>query len=171
MSHKSQRIHRAFIILGSNLGERVDNLEKGCAKLDRLGTVNRTSNYYETEPWGVEGHPAYLNQVIDFSTVLPPGKLMRACLGVERELGRIRKKSVTPRILDIDILLYDDRIVEQKKVTIPHPRMHLRRFALIPLAELAPEMVHPVFGITIRELLDKCPDRSAVNILETTNSI
>ena len=171
MSQRYRRLHSVFIILGSNLGDKIAHLEQGCDWLRQIGTVNRSSNIYETEPWGVDDHPSYLNLVLELTTDLPPGRLMKACLRIERQFGRIRKKGIKPRVLDIDILLYDNRIVEQKKVTIPHPRMHLRRFALIPLAELAPDKVHPVFGITIKELLDQCPDRSAVNILETTNTI
>ena len=161
------KTHQVFIILGSNLGDREKNLERAIVELGRLGMVKAWSQIYFTQPWGVDGHPEYLNQVVEIETTLPPGGLMLRCLKIERILGRAkRSETVQPRIIDIDILLYDDRIVNQKKVTIPHPRLHLRRFALIPLAELAPDKVHPMFKLTIKQLLAECSDVSTIHQIE-----
>ena len=171
MGEETRWPHTAYLILGSNLGARVDSLTKARLACEEIGHVTAASSIYETEPWGVTDHPSYLNQVICLKTDLAPGKLMSACLKIEKSMGRTRRSGVSPRTIDLDILLYDNDIVEQKKVTIPHPRMHLRRFTLIPLAEIAPQVVHPGFELTIEELLERCHDRSKVNIFERATAI
>jgi 2-amino-4-hydroxy-6-hydroxymethyldihydropteridine diphosphokinase len=151
-------------MLGSNIGDRSLHLKTAIELVDvRIGDVEEVSSVYETEPWGVEGHRSYFNQVVSVSTALAPGRLMLACLQIERTFGRRRYQGQTrPRKMDIDILFYDQRVVHQKKVTIPHPRLHLRRFALIPLSELNPELVHPGFQLSVRELLNICNDDTKV---------
>jgi 2-amino-4-hydroxy-6-hydroxymethyldihydropteridine diphosphokinase len=163
--------HEAYLILGSNLGDRFDNLKKALGYIHKyIGDIVETSSIYETEPWGVVGHASYLNAVVRVRTDLAPGKLMSNCLHIETKFSRQRRGAVLPRKMDIDILSYDESEISQKKVIIPHPRLHLRRFALIPLTEIAPDLMHPVLECTMSELLTICPDDSIVTkIARSTN--
>jgi 2-amino-4-hydroxy-6-hydroxymethyldihydropteridine diphosphokinase len=135
---------RAYLGLGSNLGDRSQNLGRAVALLgSRDGvTVVRASSVYETDPVGPP-QPDYLNAVVEVDTTLPPRGLLHACLGVEDEMGRIRRERWGPRVIDVDLLLYDDDRVDEPDLVVPHPRMHERAFVLVPLAELAPDLVLP----------------------------
>ena len=147
----------AYLGFGSNLGDRLAAIMEGIDVLD--GTegvrVRRVATILETEPVGVEGHEAYLNTVVEIETGLPPRKLLDACLSVERSMGRERNDGgpVEPRRLDIDLLLIVGEEVEEPGLRIPHPRMHERAFVLVPMVELAPELVHPGIGITMKAAL------------------
>lgn len=163
MPQRPAPVHDIYLLLGSNIGDKEAYLRQARDLIQiSIGDIFKMSSIYQTEPWHADDHDTYLNQVVAVRSTLPPGKTMRSCLEIERSLGRRRFKGINPRTIDIDILYYDDRIVQQKRVTIPHPRLHLRRFTLIPLKEIAPEHVHPVFGLTNRELLEQCQDESQV---------
>lgn len=153
---------KAFILAGTNLGDRIANLEIARRMLAEKTIVTQFSALFETEPVGFADQPWYLNQAIELEVSLPPQELLSFCLGIEASCGRVRTFSNAPRTLDLDILLYGNVIVHQNNLVIPHPRLHERRFALRPLAQIAPEAVHPVLKKSIRRLLADCPDTSSV---------
>lgn len=149
-------IATAYISLGSNLGDREVTLHRGLELLrERAGRLIAASSFYETDPVGFTEQPKFINAVARLETALAPEKLMEALLAIERELGRDRNATVPkgPRTIDLDLLLYDDRIIDIPGLTVPHPAMHERRFVLEPLAEIAPNAVHPALRRTARELL------------------
>lgn len=146
-----------YLALGSNLGDKADNLQKAIDLIaERIGTLSAISSVYKTEPWGFDSRNLFLNQVIGVETTLSPLQLLQMTQKIEKELGRAEKSTITykDRIIDIDIILYGDYIIESKELTLPHPLFHLRDFVMKPLAEIAPELVHPILHKTIRELLD-----------------
>ncbi len=154
----------AWIGLGSNLGDRLTNLLKGLECLDDVDgiRVRRVSTFIETKPVGVTGHAPYLNAVAELEVRLDPDLLVRACLDVERAMGRIRSEGLPepqPRLLDLDVLIMEDSVVDRPDVQIPHPRMHDRAFVLLPMVELEPQLRHPVLGRTMEELLESEIDR------------
>lgn len=155
----------AFVALGSNLGERERNLEGGLRALAARGVVpRRRSALYLTEPVGGPPQGWYLNAVAEVETKLPPLGVLEACLAAEGEHGRVRTVKDAPRTLDLDLLLFGDQVEKGGALELPHPRMHARRFVLVPLHEIAPEVRHPVLGLTVRELLARCPDHSQVRL-------
>jgi 2-amino-4-hydroxy-6-hydroxymethyldihydropteridine diphosphokinase len=151
-----------YLSLGSNLGNRGVNLENAISKLNQLGNVVAVSSFYETEPVEVTAQPWFLNCAIKLDTEKMPKQLLKGILDVEQEMGRKRTQNKGPRNIDIDILLFGNSIVEAKGLTVPHPALHERRFVLEPLAEIAPEVRHPVFKKTIREMRDALPAGQAV---------
>ena len=146
-----------YLSLGSNVGDRQANLEQAIAQLANLGTVVRRSSFYETEPMEVTDQPWFLNCAVELETELMPKQFIAAVLDVERSMGRKRTKKKGPRTIDIDVVLFGKSIVEMKGLTVPHPAMHLRRFVLEPIVEIAPEVRHPVFKRSMRELRDALP--------------
>ena len=151
----------AAIALGSNLesrfGDREANLREAVRRIEALGEVHAVSSFYDTEPVGYLEQPRFLNAAMLLETKLGPMELMRGLLGVERAMGREREGAVRkgPRVIDLDLLLYGDWVLWAEDLILPHPRMEERRFVLEPLAEIAPEWMHPVLGVTVRELLDR----------------
>jgi len=154
-----------YLSLGSNLGDREANLRQAIEKLGDLGAVVAVSSVYETEPFEVGPQPWFLNCAVRLETEKMPRQLIAAILNLEQTMGRQRPKERAPRTIDIDILLFGSSIVELPSVTIPHPRMHQRRFVLEPLAEIAPDQRHPVFKRTIRDLRDALPPGQPVKRL------
>ena len=151
-----------YLSLGSNVGDRAANLRAAIDRIAALGKVISTSSFYETEPVEVSGHPWYLNCAVALRTEKMPKQLIGALLGIEQEMGRRRSQEKTPRKIDIDILLFGNSVIDSKELTVPHPEMHRRRFVLEPLNEIAPDLRHPVFKRTIRELRDALPAGQAV---------
>ncbi|MCL4124093.1 UNVERIFIED_CONTAM: hypothetical protein GTU68_031941 [Idotea baltica] len=160
----TQKLNTTYILLGSNIGNSLKILKEAITNIELLcGEVVCQSSVYETEAWGVENQQNYLNQVVEISTNLSPKKLLNTLLDIEQKLGRVRSEKWSARTLDLDILFYKDLVIKTENLTIPHPRLHLRNFTLIPLAEIAPSLVHPLFNMTSIELLNSCTDNLKVN--------
>ncbi len=154
-----------YLGLGTNLGDRRANLKSAIAALAPSANPLRASSIYETEPWGYLDQPAFLNQVLEAETPLPPAGLLAALKRLEASLGRQATFRYGPRLIDLDILLYDRLVLNQPDLVIPHPQLAQRAFILVPLAELAPDLVHPVLGVSMAELRDKL-DLSGVKLVE-----
>lgn len=154
-----------YLSLGSNLGDRSANLRAAIDRLAQAGTVTTVSSFYETEPVDFRDQPWFLNCVVALDTEQSPAALLKLALAIEHAMGRHRTREKGPRTIDIDILLYGDRVLDQPGLKIPHPAMHERRFVLQSLAEIAPEARHPLFNRTARELLAALPAGQLVRIL------
>ncbi len=150
---KVVKMATVYLGLGSNLGNRQDNLDWALDFLSQRLRVERVSSVYDTEPVGNTNQPRFLNLVCQISTGLEPMALLTLAKGIESKLGRAFSKSNAPRPIDIDILFYGDQVIETPELVIPHLRLTERAFVLIPLAEIAPNLVHPVTGKTVKELM------------------
>lgn len=153
--------------LGSNVGDRSLNLAKARAMLiEQEIEILKVSAIYETEPYGVADQENFLNQVLLVHANMKPEELLKTCLTIEQELGRVRAEKNGPRIIDIDLLFYKDLVLEKEGLQLPHKGIAQRRFVLTPLAEVAGHQIHPIFAKTIQQLLDECPDHLIVKPFE-----
>ncbi len=156
-----------YLLLGTNLGDRLANLQQGASILETLDVaIVDYSSVYESAPWGNENQPWFLNMVVRIDTMLPPDRLLQTCLAVEKQMGRVRQEKWGERIIDVDILYYDNETIATEDLTIPHPGIASRRFTLMPLVEISPSEIHPSLAKTNRELLQLCEDPLACNISE-----
>ena len=154
----------AYIGLGANLADRMTMLRMAIQRLETLGRIAGVSSLYETEPVGYLEQPRFLNAVVALDTTLAPIDLLGELLGIERDLGRMRSFPNAPRTLDLDLLMVDNAILDTPELTLPHPRLHERAFVLVPLAEVAPKLVHPGSGKSLQELLNTLPDQGGVEV-------
>jgi 2-amino-4-hydroxy-6-hydroxymethyldihydropteridine diphosphokinase len=155
-------MQKAYISAGTNLGDRKANLESALISLAEGCSVCRVSSFFETEPVGYLDQPWFLNIAIEVETGLTPLQLLNLCKSIEESCGRTRSFPNAPRTLDLDILLFDALIITEEGLSIPHPRMAERKFVLVPLAQIAPDVMHPVLKKSIQSLLEACPDKSTV---------
>ena len=155
----------AYLGLGSNLGDREDNMRRAVSLLRQRVSLIALSSVYETEPWEYTSQPTFLNLVCAVETGLSPQELLELAHEVERDLGRVPTFRYGPRSMDVDILLYGDEMIETPDLQIPHPRFSERAFALVPLAEIAPGLVHPALGKSMTELLEKVSGKEKVVML------
>ena len=151
--------------MGGNVGNTLSSLRQAIDKLGQYGTVVSQSSVYKTAAWGKTDQQDFLNQAVLLLTSLPVTELLDAVLRIEEDMGRKRLEKYGPRIIDIDILLYNDSVIKDAGLTVPHPQLQYRRFALTPLNEIASSVVHPVLNKTIQELLQDCPDDLEVSLL------
>jgi 2-amino-4-hydroxy-6-hydroxymethyldihydropteridine diphosphokinase len=161
-------MYTCFLLLGSNQGDRHLLLHSALREITlSAGDITKNSSIYQTEPWGFSSQKTFLNMVVEIKTMLSPEELLTKLLVIEAGLGRVRNGSpaYNSRTLDIDILFFENLVLKQPQLTLPHPRLHLRRFALVPMLEIAPDFIHPVFGKTISELHDACDDKLTVELV------
>ncbi|MBL7970251.1 MAG: 2-amino-4-hydroxy-6-hydroxymethyldihydropteridine diphosphokinase [Prolixibacteraceae bacterium] len=151
---------KLYLLLGGNLGDKKSVFAEARMILEKVvGKITAQSALYETEPWGFDSEDLFWNQVLEITTVLSPDEVLQQTQNAETGLGRIRKAyQYASRIIDIDILFYGELIINQANLIVPHPRIQERKFTLIPLCEIAPDLIHPVFQKNIRQLLDECTD-------------
>jgi 2-amino-4-hydroxy-6-hydroxymethyldihydropteridine diphosphokinase len=150
----------AYLLIGGNLGNRIAYLQQAREQIQQFcGNIVHYSSIYETAAWGITDQPAFFNQALKLETILTPEHLMIELLEIEKTMGRKRATKMGPRIIDLDILLFSDLIMHTDLLTLPHPALPMRRFALLPLAEIAPALMHPVSGKNICQLLEACTDQ------------
>ena len=156
-----------FLQLGSNLGDRELLLKDAItAIVNRVGDVVKFSKVYESAPWRVEGQENYLNQILKVRTTLSAEEILSIVLDIEKKLGRVRLEKWGERLIDIDIIFYNDSIIETSELCVPHKHLHERMFVLTPLHNIAPEMIHPKYNKTVEELLNTCNDTELVKEYE-----
>jgi 2-amino-4-hydroxy-6-hydroxymethyldihydropteridine diphosphokinase len=159
-------MNKAFFITGSNIGNRKKNLETAAVLVEKyIGKIIRSSKIYETDAWGITDQPTFYNQVLIVESKFSAQDLMRKILKIEEEMGRVRTIKNAARIIDIDILFFNDEAVNEQNLIIPHPEIANRRFVLLPLNELVPQMIHPVLKKSIKELFSICNDPLGVTPL------
>lgn len=157
-----------YLLLGSNQGDRLKHLDLACEKLSaEVGKITKQSDVFETEAWGYEQQPHFVNQALCIHTELDPENLLNTIKLIEQDAGRVDLGKWQMRVLDIDILFYENFVVQTRNLQIPHSHLHKRRFALSPLEQIAPELIHPLLNLSIRQLLNQCEDEKQVfNIAE-----
>ena len=152
-------MNKAYLLIGGNMGAREGYLAEASKQIEKkCGVISKQSSLYQTAAWGLQEQAPFLNQALEVQTRLNAEELLEKILSIEESLGRKRKMKYGPRIIDIDILLFNNEIIYREGLTIPHPEMQNRRFALEPLNEIASSVLHPIFLKTIAELLQECPD-------------
>ena len=156
-------MNSTYLLLGSNMGNSPELLSNAIKQIEnKIGPLLLSSNLYATAAWGNTSQPDFLNQVIKIATHLAAAETLAIILYIEKKMGRIRTTKNAPRIIDIDILFFNNEIINQSDLIVPHPEIQNRRFVLTPLQEIAPQMIHPVLNKTIEQLLSQCPDQLAV---------
>lgn len=160
---------KVYLGIGANLGDRGENINEALELIrEHIGPVTKTSSLYETEPWNFKSENDFLNMVAEVETKLEPSGLLGRILMIEAQIGRLRdEKKYSSRLIDIDILLYGEKTLETRSLIIPHPKLHERRFVLVPFNEIVPDLVHPKLGKTIKALLKGCSDKSRVKKFKT----
>ena len=155
---------KAYLMIGGNLGDRKENLQQAIILIRKsCGPLIKISSLYETAAWGLVDQPSFLNQALEISTSLSAIELLSSILSIEKDMGRTRTEKLGPRLIDIDILFFNDEVHDLPHLKIPHPELQNRRFVLTPLAEIAPQLQHPVLKKNIAQLLEECPDNLEVN--------
>jgi len=153
----------AYLALGSNVGDKLNNIQTAVAEILRIpAKIIEMSHIFETEPVGIKDQPMFLNCCIEIETELAPMELLEKCLEIERKLGRVRREKNGPREIDVDILFYGDKILDEPGLKIPHPEIRNRKFVLVPLAEIAPDFADPVTKKTVSQMLKECGDTAIV---------
>lgn len=160
---------RLYLLLGANLGEPKKQLIAASKAIQStVGKITQCSAIYSTEAWGTEDEqPEYLNQVLEIQTDLEPSVVLERTQAIEKKLGRVRNKKWEARIIDVDILFYDDWVIDSPLLSTPHPYFHVRNFALIPMNEIAPAYIHPLLNKSVRQLLEESPDILSVKLLHS----
>ena len=155
-----------YLLIGGNVGNRINNLETATGLLQQqIGNIIKRSSVYETGAWGNTNQPDFLNQVLILETRLNATECMQQIFFIENKMGRIRTEKNAPRIIDIDILFFNDEVINEPGLTVPHPQIANRKFVLIPMNELSPGLLHPVLNQTIANLLSTCTDQLEVRLL------
>ena len=155
---------KAYLMIGGNLGDRKENLQQAIILIRKsCGPLIKISSLYETAAWGLVDQPSFLNQALEISTSLSAIELLSSILSIEKDMGRTRTEKLGPRLIDIDILFFNDEVHDLPHLKIPHPELQNRRFVLTPLAEITPQLQHPVLKKNIAQLLEECPDNLEVN--------
>jgi len=160
-------MHNCFLLLGGNQGNRLEMLKHAeLAIIEKVGEIVQASSMYETEAWGFRSEQMFYNKVLQVETALIARQVLRTILAIENELGRVRNSKIyVSRIIDIDMLFFDDEIINEPKLQVPHPKLHQRMFTLLPLMEICPHKFHPSLKLTIAQLLDQCDDKLIVRKL------
>lgn len=156
-------MNKVYLLIGGNIGDRLENIQLATNQIQKqCGNIVQYSSLYETEAWGYTDQPLFLNQALLLETTLGATELMQQFLAIELNLGRKRHEPLGPRTIDIDIIYFNDEIISNDNLTIPHPRMAQRNFVLIPICEIAPDYIHPLFNLSNSNLLKECGDKSHV---------
>ncbi len=160
-------MNRIFLLLGGNLGNRIFYIEKACELIaQNIGSILQKSSYYESEPWGFQHDNRFVNQVVVIESSFSAQEVLRKILHIEKKLGRVRNSNgYSARTMDIDILFYNEQIITEENLVVPHPHLHKRRFTLQPLAEIQEKFVHPILRKPIVELLGECADNAVVTVI------